>query len=83
MKSNHYLIIDSQEGYYDAYLFNEEVDIDELDEFVRYYKKRAVDNIGNSCWNLEDLEQEIRKFYNVKEVIGFESEFNATEINEL
>lgn len=83
MKSNHYLIVDNQEGYYDAYLFNEEVDVEELDEFVKYYKKSTIDELGNPLWNLEDLEQEIRKFYNVKEVIGFESEFNATEINEL
>ena len=62
--SSHFMIYDDMENYFDIYIFNEEVNIKELKELVVKIKK---ENIGT--WTLEMIEQEIRKKYNVKEVI--------------
>ena len=62
--SNHFMIYDDMENYFDIYIFNEEVNIKELKELVIKIKK---ENIGT--WTLEMIEQEICKRYNVKEVI--------------
>lgn len=62
--SSHFMIYDDMENYFDIYIFNEEVNIKELKELVKKIKK---ENIGT--WTLEMIEQEIRKRYNVKEVI--------------
>ena len=61
---NHFMIYDDMENYFDIYIFNEAVNIKELKELVIKIKK---ENIGT--WTLEMIEQEIRKRYNVKEVI--------------
>lgn len=62
--SNHFMIYDDMENYFDIYIFNEAVNIKELKELIIKIKK---ENIGT--WTLEMIEQEIRKKYNVKEVI--------------
>ena len=62
--SNHFMIYDDMENYFDIYIFNEAVNIKELKKLVIKIKK---ENIGT--WTLEMIEQEIRKRYNVKEVI--------------
>ena len=62
--SNHFMIYDDMENYFDIYIFNEAVNIKELKELIIKIKK---ENIGT--WTLEMIEQEIRKRYNVKEVI--------------
>ena len=62
--SSHFMIYDDMENYFDIYIFNEEVNIKELKELVIKIKK---ENVGT--WTLEMIEQEIRKRYNVKEVI--------------
>ena len=62
--SSHFMIYDDMENYFDIYIFNEEVNIKELKELIIKIKK---ENIGT--WTLEMIEQEIRKRYNVKEVI--------------
>lgn len=62
--SSHFMIYDDMENYFDIYIFNEEVNIKELKELVIKIKK---ENIGT--WTLEMIEQEIRKRYNIKEVI--------------
>lgn len=61
---NHFMIYDDMENYFDIYIFNEAVNIKELKELIIKIKK---ENIGT--WTLEMIEQEIRKRYNVKEVI--------------
>ena len=61
---NHFMIYDDMENYFDIYIFNEAVNIKELKELVTKIKK---ENVGT--WTLEMIEQEIRKRYNVKEVI--------------
>ena len=62
--SSHFMIYDDMENYFDIYIFNEAVNIKELKELIIKIKK---ENIGT--WTLEMIEQEIRKRYNVKEVI--------------
>lgn len=62
--SNHFMIYDDMENYFDIYIFNEAVNIKELKELIIKIKK---ENVGT--WTLEMIEQEIRKRYNVKEVI--------------
>ena len=62
--SSHFMIYDDMENYFDIYIFNAAVNIKELKELVIKIKK---ENIGT--WTLEMIEQEIRKRYNVKEVI--------------
>lgn len=62
--SNHFMIYDDMENYFDIYIFNEAVNIKEIKELVTKIKK---ENVGT--WTLEMIEQEIRKRYNVKEVI--------------
>ena len=62
--SNHFMIYDDVENYFDIYIFNEAVNIKEIKELIIKIKK---ENIGT--WTLEMIEQEIRKRYNVKEVI--------------
>ena len=62
--SIHFIIYDDIENYFDIYIFNEAVNIKELKELIIKIKK---ENVGT--WTLEMIEQEIRKRYNVKEVI--------------
>ena len=80
MKSNHYLIIDSQEGYYDAYLFNEEVDVEELDEFVKYYFGVQIWNDSNVISTVYKLNCYIVNFINFVEIRWkeFEEDINYT-----
>ena len=77
--SNHFMIYDDMENYFDIYIFNEAVNIKELKELVIKIKK---ENIGT--WTLEMIEQEIRKRYNVKEVIFIDDIIdNYIKINEV
>lgn len=62
--SSHFMIYDDMENYFDIYIFNEAVNIKELKELVIKIKKENIET-----WTLEMIEQEIRKRYNVKEVI--------------
>ena len=77
--SNHFMIYDDMENYFDIYIFNEAVNIKELKELIIKIKK---ENIGT--WTLEMIEQEIRKRYNVKEVIFIDDIIdNYIKINEV
>lgn len=77
--SSHFMIYDDMENYFDIYIFNEAVNIKELKELVIKIKK---ENIGT--WTLEMIEQEIRKKYNVKEVIFIDDIIdNYIKINEV
>ena len=77
--SSHFMIYDDMENYFDIYIFNEAVNIKELKELVIKIKK---ENIGT--WTLEMIEQEIRKRYNVKEVIFIDDIVdNYIKINEV
>ena len=77
--SSHFMIYDDMENYFDIYIFNEAVNIKELKELVIKIKK---ENVGT--WTLEMIEQEIRKRYNVKEVICIDDIIdNYIKINEV
>ena len=77
--SSHFMIYDDMENYFDIYIFNEAVNIKELKELIIKIKK---ENIGT--WTLEMIEQEIRKRYNVKEVIFIDDIIdNYIKINEV
>lgn len=77
--SSHFMIYDDMENYFDIYIFNEAVNIKELKELVIKIKK---ENVGT--WTLEMIEQEIRKRYNVKEVIFIDDIIdNYIKINEV
>lgn len=77
--SSHFMIYDDMENYFDIYIFNEAVNIKELKELVVKIKK---ENVGT--WTLEMIEQEIRKRYNVKEVIFIDDIIdNYIKINEV
>ena len=77
--SSHFMIYDDMENYFDIYIFNESVNIKELKELVVKIKK---ENVGT--WTLEMIEQEIRKRYNVKEVIFIDDIIdNYIKINEV
>ena len=77
--SNHFMIYDDMENYFDIYIFNEAVNIKELKELIIKIKK---ENVGT--WTLEMIEQEIRKRYNVKEVIFIDDIIdNYIKINEV
>lgn len=77
--SSHFMIYDDMENYFDIYIFNEAVNIKELKELVTKIKK---ENVGT--WTLEMIEQEIRKRYNVKEVIFIDDIIdNYIKINEV
>lgn len=77
--SSHFMIYDDMENYFDIYIFNEAVNIKEIKELVTKIKK---ENVGT--WTLEMIEQEIRKRYNVKEVIFIDDIIdNYIKINEV
>lgn len=77
--SSHFMIYDDMENYFDIYIFDEAVNIKELKELIIKIKK---ENIGT--WTLEMIEQEIRKRYNVKEVIFIDDIVdNYIKINEV
>ena len=77
--SSHFMIYDDMENYFDIYIFNKAVNIKELKELIIKIKK---ENVGT--WTLEMIEQEIRKRYNVKEVIFIDDIIdNYIKINEV
>lgn len=77
--SKHFMVYDTMENYYDIYLFDEEVNVEELKELIIDFKKK---NIG--VWTLEMIEQEVRKKYKVNKVIFIDDIIgNSLEINEV
>lgn len=77
--SNRYLLCDEQEGYFDAYVFENPIEIDDLEKLIREHKENMQ---GDLCadWNLESIEDVIRKNYPVKDVILFEKGYNGNDI---
>ena len=62
-----YLLRDEDEGFYNVILFNEKVDILELEELIYNHKKK---NVGE--WNIGTITDEINEKYNVKEILLFD-----------
>lgn len=62
-----YLLRDEDEGFYNVILFNEKIDILELEKLIYNHKKR---NFGE--WNIGTITDEIIEKYNVKELLLFD-----------
>lgn len=77
-----YMIYDTQEGYYDVYLFEIPIEIKKLEEVIRECKE---DMQGKVCadWDLEDIEKVIRANFPVKDLILFEKGDNAKEVMDI
>lgn len=61
------LIYDDIDGFFDCYFFNEEVDYEEVERTVAEVKRKLEGE-----WTLDDIRDEIRKKFNVKDVILFD-----------
>lgn len=62
-----YLLRDEDEGFYNVILFNEKIDIFELEEIIKNHKEQ---NVGE--WNIETITDEINEKYDVKEILLFD-----------
>lgn len=83
MKTNKYMICDTNEGYYDLYLFEEEIDIAELEQVIRNHKESCIDENRQAFWDYESIEKEIKKHYKVKDLILLAKGENAKEIEDI
>ena len=62
------LIYDDMDGFFDAYFFNEKVDYEEVKKVIAEVKTKLY------CeWTLDDIREEIKKRFNVKEIILFDN----------
>lgn len=61
MKIKKYLLRDDEEGFFDVFLFNEEIELEELENFIKDYK---VKHFGE--WNIDNISHAIMKKYNLK-----------------
>lgn len=78
-----YMICDNQEGYFDLYLFDEDVEIKDLENKIHEHKENCVDENRQYYWDLESIEKMIRKNYKVANVILLVQDDNAKEIMEI
>lgn len=62
-----YLLRDDDEGFYNAILFKEDIEIEKLEEFIKNYKK---DN--ERKWNIDNIARAIVDNFKVKENIMFD-----------
>lgn len=76
---NRYMVCDDDEGYFDVYIFETKIEIDDLEKLIREHKERMQ---GELCadWTLESIEKVIRKNYPVKDVYLFEKGYNAKNV---
>lgn len=62
------LVYDDMDGFFDAYFFNEKVDYEEVKKVIAEVKTKLY------CeWTLDDIREEIKKRFNVKEIILFDN----------
>lgn len=62
------LVYDDMDGFFDAYFFNEKVDYEEVKKVITEVKTKLY------CeWTLDDIREEIKKRFNVKEIILFDN----------
>lgn len=71
MKTKKYLLYDKDEGFYDVYLFKDYVEIKELLDVIKNHIASCVDENSQEYWDMESIEKEIRKHFEVKDVILF------------
>lgn len=77
MKDNKYLMLDNSEGIHILFLFDNYIDIQELEKRVSDYKKQ------NPNWFYEDIEYVIKSNYNTDRVMIFESGLNCKQLMDL
>lgn len=68
MGVNRILVYDDMDGFYDCYLFNGYVDDKEVEKVILEVKNRLEGE-----WTLDDIRDEIRKKFDVKEIILFDN----------
>lgn len=67
-KVNRILVYDDMDGFFDTYFFNEKVDYEEVKKVIAEVKTKLY------CeWTLDDIREEIKKRFNVKEIILFDN----------
>lgn len=65
---NRILVYDDMDGFYDCYLFNDYVDNKEIENTILEVKNKLEGE-----WTLDDIREEIKNKFNVKEVILFDN----------
>lgn len=65
--SNKFMLYDSDEGFYDIFLFSEPIDTSKIRETIQGLK-----DSGNESWNdLETIDKEIKKQFEVEKLVLF------------
>ena len=65
--SNKFMLYDSDEGFYDIYLFSEPIDTNEIRKVIQDLKES-----GNEYWNdLETIGNKIKEQFKVEKVVLF------------
>lgn len=62
------LVYDDMDGFFDAYFFNEMVNIDEVEKTIKQVKKEFEGE-----WTLDHIRKRIMADFNVKEVVLFDN----------
>lgn len=62
------LVYDDMDGFFDAYFFTERVNDEEVKETIKEVKRKLPNE-----WTLDDIRVEIRKKFNVRDVILFDN----------
>ena len=71
------LLADPQDWQFDVYLFEEEVNLDEIMQVVEEHKKEKPDE-----WNLDSLQEVIKSKYKVAEILMFDDiAYNLIDVN--
>ena len=71
------LLADPQDWQFDVYLFEEEVNLDEIMQVVEEHKKEKPDE-----WNLDSLQKVIKSKYKVVEILMFDDiAHNLIDVN--
>lgn len=71
------LLADPEDWQFDVYLFEEEVNLDEIMQVVEEHKKEKPDE-----WNLDSLQEVIKSKYKVAEILMFDDiAYNLIDVN--
>lgn len=71
------LLADPEDWQFDVYLFEEEVNLDEIMQVVEEHKKEKPDE-----WNLDSLQEVIKSKYKVAEILMFDDiAHNLIDVN--
>ena len=71
------LLADPEDWQFDVYLFEKEVNLDEIMQVVEEHKKEKPDE-----WNLDSLQEVIKSKYKVAEILMFDDiAYNLIDVN--